>query len=121
AAVADTLGAKKTTGHRLELPDAALDDKGQAQWDIDLAEILSDGKSVGDDDATPHAKKGSRRHAGRVTKSEPTAPTTKPAEAQDYAGPWRLTVSASVVETGGRAVTATRQADLDPLPFYIGV
>lgn len=38
-----------------------------------------------------------------------------------YRGPWKLTASAAVREAGGRAVTATKQIQLDALAFYIGV
>jgi len=38
-----------------------------------------------------------------------------------YAGPWRLTVTASVIEAGGRAVSSSTQADVDVAPAYIGV
>lgn len=38
-----------------------------------------------------------------------------------YPGPWRLTSSAGVHETGGRTVTATAQISIDAVPAYIGV
>jgi uncharacterized protein YfaS (alpha-2-macroglobulin family) len=39
----------------------------------------------------------------------------------EYRGPWRLTASAGVREAGGRAVTATKQIDIDALPAYVGI
>ena len=35
--------------------------------------------------------------------------------------PWRMTLTASVIEAGGRAVSASRQANLDCVPWYIGL
>ncbi len=39
----------------------------------------------------------------------------------EYAGPWRVTLSGSVTETGGRAVTATCQIDVDLVSSYIAI
>jgi uncharacterized protein YfaS (alpha-2-macroglobulin family) len=38
-----------------------------------------------------------------------------------YRGPWRLTADASIAEAGGRAVTVSRQVDVDAVPMYVAV
>jgi uncharacterized protein YfaS (alpha-2-macroglobulin family) len=38
-----------------------------------------------------------------------------------YMGPWRLTTDADVREVGGRAVTVSKQLDVDALPHYIAI
>ncbi len=38
-----------------------------------------------------------------------------------FRGPWRVTADAAVREAGGRAVTVTRQVDVDALPAYVGI
>ena len=43
------------------------------------------------------------------------------ATAGGYNGPWRLTADAAVVETGGRALTVSRQIDVDAVPAYVAV
>lgn len=110
ATVAQTLDNLKVTGHRRELPEQALDEKGHAAFDIDLSDLLNS------DETTPARPAG--RHKGRRA---PAVTVQPPQGGAHYVGPWRLTVVASVVEAGGRAVSATRQADLDPAPWYIAL
>src|SRR5204862_107277 len=48
--------------------------------------------------------------------------TKKPSADRDrFHGPWKLSVAAEIREEGGRAVTAATSADLDTLPWYVGV
>lgn len=111
ASVAQTLENLKVTGHRVELPEQSLDAKGHAAFDIDLAALLA-----GDEAEPAHPtrhRKGRREPA--VTVQPP------PGSSAHYVGPWRLTLVASVLETGGRAVSATREAELDPTPWYIAL
>jgi uncharacterized protein YfaS (alpha-2-macroglobulin family) len=111
ASAAQTLENLKVTGHRSELPEQQLDAKGHASFDLDLANLIS-----GDD--TAPAKPVKRRKKGRSA----VAPTPPPAQPGGrYVGPWRLSVVASVTEAGGRAVSASAEAELDPVPWYIGV
>lgn len=111
ASTQETLENLKVTGHRTELPEQTLDDKGQASFDLDLATLLS-GEESGAAPAAKHRK--SRRDTGATAKpSSESGPR--------YVGPWRLTVVASVIETGGRAVSTSREAQLDPVPWYVAV
>jgi uncharacterized protein YfaS (alpha-2-macroglobulin family) len=111
ASVAQTLENLKVTGHRTELPEQLLDAKGHAAFDLDLAELLS-----GDESGPAHATKHRKSRRGSTVTVEPP-----PQSGAHYVGPWLLTLVASVIETGGRAVSATRTAELDPLPWYIAV
>ncbi len=70
-----------------------LDDNGLGQWDLNLRSML-----------------GIDRGA-----------STRPSGPAEYCGPWRLSVAASVRETGGRAVAATEVIEVDALPWYIGL
>jgi uncharacterized protein YfaS (alpha-2-macroglobulin family) len=114
ASSAQTLENLKVTGHRSELPEQQLDAKGHASFDLDLANL------VAADPAEGPAQPAKRRRRGR----SPAAVTVTPPPGESrgqYAGPWRLSVVASVTEAGGRAVSASAEAELDPLPWYIGV
>lgn len=111
ASVSQTLDNVKVTGHRTELPEQALDANGHAAFDLDLVELLSGNENT--PTTTPRHRK--KRRGADVTVAPPSP------SAAGYVGPWRLTVVASVIETGGRAVSATRTAELDPLPCYIAV
>ena len=97
AQTATALGIAHAEGHRGELPAVQLDERGKAHIEIDLA-ALAEGK--GDDDS-------------------PRRPTV--AKHSAYPEPWRLTVTASVSEVGGRAVSATRELSVDRVPHYVGV
>src|SRR5256885_17107383 len=83
ADVAELLGEPKPLGHRLEIETPDLDKKGSTKAALDLPSILA---------AAPE-------------KSESSA-ASKSTD-QTYTGPWRLSVTASVLEPGGRAVSAT--------------
>jgi uncharacterized protein YfaS (alpha-2-macroglobulin family) len=96
--------------------EAVLDDNGSGKWQVKVDELLklrskpnaaSDETDEEDaDDANPAV-------------APATAAATQPA--LEYRGPWRLSVSASVAETGGRAVTASNSITVDVLPWYIGL
>jgi hypothetical protein len=123
ANTAEADGHRKTLGRRLELPEATLDAKGHAKWDVKVKDLLENGETEevepGDGPipvAIPAAAHIRGQH--RARKKQHDAKSKEPAE---YAGPWRLSVTGSVIETGGRAVTAGRQVDLDSVPYYIGV
>lgn len=111
ATVAQTLENLKVTGHRAELPEQSLDPKGHATFDIDLVALLA-----GDETQPAHPTKHRKGHREPAVTVQPP-----PQSGAQYVGPWRLTVVASVVETGGRAVSATREAELDPTPWYIAL
>ncbi|HXE55220.1 MAG TPA: MG2 domain-containing protein, partial [Tepidisphaeraceae bacterium] len=113
AAASQTLDNLKVTGHRLELPEQALDAKGHAAFDVDLDALLA-GDNTSPAPTTPKRRKRGRK--GATTLEPPAQQTTA-----QYTGAWRLVVSASVIEQGGRAVTATSGAELDTIPAYIGV
>jgi uncharacterized protein YfaS (alpha-2-macroglobulin family) len=113
AGTAEILDELKLTGHRIELPEQSLDDHGHASFDLDLQTLLAGEAPPSGGPVQHHAKQ--KRHAAAANQSPTTAPSAK------YTGPWRLTVTASVIETGGRAVSASRQADLDPIGRYIGI
>lgn len=76
-----------------ELQDGLLDDNGHGHWDLDLRKMLG---------------------IDRGLSTRPSGPT-------GYCGPWRLSVAASVRETGGRAVAAAELIEVDALPWYIGL
>jgi alpha-2-macroglobulin len=106
-----TLGAAKPLGRRRELPGAALNVKGQAKWNLDLDDLLENGEKADEQPAKLSPKRASRK-----------AKNKQPAKSEeDFAGPWKLTVSASVTEAGGRAVSATRQVDVDRVSYYVGL
>jgi uncharacterized protein YfaS (alpha-2-macroglobulin family) len=88
----ETLDAVKLTGHRVELPEEVLDDRGHSGFEFDLDELLADLKQ----------------------------PATQSTTVR-FAGPWRLSVTASVIETGGRAASAFAQADVDAVSRYVGI
>lgn len=112
AETAAALGTGPALGRRMELPGVDLNEKGQAHWDVNLDELLEKGTVGGE------ARKPSPSHSRRRAKEAAAQPQANP---EQYPGPWKLTVSASVTETGGRAVTATQQADVDRAPYYVGV
>jgi len=121
ASAAQTLEGLKLVGHRAELPEEILDAHGEASFDLDLPSLLQDGTDIPshvDRSQAASRLRRARNHRTRVIAAS-VAPATQPTG--KYVGPWRLTVTASVIETGGRAVSASRQADLDPAPWYIGV
>ncbi len=114
----EALGKAKPIGHRSELPDGNLDQKGRAQWEVNIADLIENGEKAADAPKTGRHHRVSTRHF-RVA---PTASSDNPSLAPtEYAGPWRLTLSGSVAETGGRAVTATRVIDVDLVPYYVAV
>ncbi|HEY2585887.1 MAG TPA: MG2 domain-containing protein [Tepidisphaeraceae bacterium] len=113
ASTAQTLEDLKVTGHRSELPEQQLDAKGHASFELDLASL------VGGDETAP-AKPVKRHKKGRSSPAATVTPTPGQPGGR-YVGPWRLSVVASVTEAGGRSVSASTDAELDPLPWYIGI
>src|SRR6185437_4916488 len=87
--------------------------KGHASFELDLASLVA-----GDDTAS--AKPVKHRKKGRSSPAVTVTPMPGQSAGR-YVGPWRLSVVASVTEAGGRAVSASAEAELDPLPWYIGV
>jgi len=112
ADAAASLGRHVPLGKRNQLPSADLDVKGHAHWDLDLDDLIENGETIGD------APKSAARRARRNTNSSNAQASDSD---QAFTGPWTLTVNASVTETGGRAVTATRQAQVDRAPYYLGL
>ncbi|HEX4797289.1 MAG TPA: MG2 domain-containing protein [Humisphaera sp.] len=112
ADAAGPLGRQVPLGKRKELDGADLDAKGHAHWDLDLDDLIENGPATGD--APKPTARRSRKDAGSAN-----AQTSE--SHQDFVGPWTLTVNASVLETGGRAVTAMRQAQVDRAPYYVGL
>ena len=142
ASTADTLEGLKVTGHRAELPEQTLDAHGHAGFDLDLETLLSGSETTASGKRSVPGGQGSRStqftkigRAARVghrrgsadfgelsrTGASPSLPEHPLKTAAHYTGPWRLTVTASVIEAGGRAVSASRQAELDPVGSYIGI
>lgn len=103
---AEALGGARPTGHRFELSPISTNAGGRAAWPLDLVGLIGNqpGSKPSHDESSPGESAG-------VESSHPPA----------YAGPWRLTLAASVTETGGRAVTATRAIDIDRAPHYIAL
>ncbi|HWE98060.1 MAG TPA: MG2 domain-containing protein [Tepidisphaeraceae bacterium] len=116
ANTAEALGQAKELGRRAELPETDLDANGHAKWDVDLASLIDKGSIDGD--GSTGSKKAHSRH--KVVK-KPASSASAPGNALNYTGPWRLTVTGSVTEAGGRAVTATRAVDVDRSPHYVGL
>ena len=118
AATAEPLGHALPLGRRSELPSIELDAKGHAKFDIDVAELIEKGEIQNEEAGKPilagARQRGSHRRPRKVSGNDKDA-------ASDYAGPWRLSVTGSVIETGGRAITASRQVEVDRVAHYIGV
>ncbi len=107
----------KPIGRRSELPAALLDDQGHAKWEVDLIDLIENGQTASDAPQRPRRHGVRRRAAGAVA----SMATDSKASAASYPGPWRLTLAGSVTETGGRAVSATRQVEVDLVPCYVAV
>ena len=112
ASTAQTLEGSNNAGRRDELPEQSLDAGGQASFDLDLSGLIAGSEGT----ATSEKPKSRKHQRGGI------APAVAPAKpGSSYVGPWRLTLTASVIETGGRAVSATREAELDPIDRYVGL
>ncbi|HEX3357020.1 MAG TPA: MG2 domain-containing protein, partial [Tepidisphaeraceae bacterium] len=109
ADTASVLNEAKPLGHRNEIDTDLLDDHGTAHAPLDLIAMLAD---------TSGQPLHTQSH--RSKKTEPIAPTTQ-SSSPTYPGPWKLTVSASVLEPGGRGVTSNCQADIDVVDRYIAI
>jgi uncharacterized protein YfaS (alpha-2-macroglobulin family) len=107
ADTAGPLGLGKALGRRSDQPTAELSAKGHKTWDVDVREVIANGDAVeGTQSASPRrAKKSAPAKTGNAA----------------YAGAWRFTATASVLEEGGRAVSATRSLDVDLVPYHVGV
>ncbi|HZL35299.1 MAG TPA: MG2 domain-containing protein [Tepidisphaeraceae bacterium] len=116
---AQALGSEKVLGRRAELSAASTDVNGRAKWEVDVAQLIDKGAI----DAPPSA--GVRRRPSRARAPDMGVAGATPGAAQVaalvYAGPWRLSVTGSVTETGGRAVTAARVVDVDRIAHYVGL
>ena len=120
AGTAEMLDDLRVTGHRTELPQQTLDDTGHASFELELESLLRDEDATGRSPLQSHSARHTRKYRGPdAVAADPPPPGTRPSAA--YVGPWHLTVTASVIETGGRAVSASRQAELDPVPWYIAI
>jgi uncharacterized protein YfaS (alpha-2-macroglobulin family) len=108
ANTADVLGDEKPLGKRNEIDAGELDEKGSCIASLHLNAILA---GTANDAQNPRASKH---------KHTTTAPTTSAANRR-YPGPWRLSVAATVLEPGGRGVTATTETDIDRVSRYVGV
>jgi len=111
-----TLDGQKAIGHRLELPEETLDDRGAAKFSIGLADLL---QSNSDDQSDPVQIPKPRAGKRKLRSSNLAVP--KEGNKSSFAGPWRMTLTASVIETSGRAVTTTAQGHVDVVPAYIGI
>jgi hypothetical protein len=121
AGVIATLDGKQPTGHRVELAEQELDGKGHATFDLSLDDLLEGSTTAAtasnENVAKPSRRNGRRRAAPRgVVERKPGNQS-----GANYVGPWQLTVTASVTETGGRGVSATRKAQLDAVPWYVAL
>ena len=84
-------GKHRPADNDADTASATLDDAGHHHATFDVAEWVH----LDDDAAAAHADR--------------------------YRGPWRLTADAAVREAGGRAVTVSKQVDVDALPAYVGI
>ncbi len=88
-----------------------------AKFDVDVNDLIDNGQPADAETSSPQpAKKHS--HPPRSTAKAPVAADGKNAE---YQGPWRLTVTGSVTETGGRAVTTSRTVEVDRVGRYLAL
>jgi uncharacterized protein YfaS (alpha-2-macroglobulin family) len=108
ADTAGPLGVGKPFGRRSDQPTAELGAKGHKTWNVNVLDVIGNGEAV---EGTPNASPSRRAKNSAPAKTE-SAP---------YAGAWRFTATASVLEEGGRAVSATRSIDVDLSAFYVGV
>jgi alpha-2-macroglobulin len=100
---------------RLDVPADVLDEKGAAQWELDLAGAVEPAADAVK--AAPVAVLHGHKHL----RSRIAAVTNAPVADMAYMGPWELVASASVEEIGGRAVTTTREIPVDGAPYYVGL
>ncbi len=116
ANTAAVLGDEQPLGRRDEVDVDPLDDTGAATAMLDLDAML---RTPPEEQA--QGVKAISRKLRALAASKTLAPPTTQGSQRSYAGPWRLSVSASVLEPGGRAVTASRQADVDRVERYIAL
>ena len=112
ADTASVTGTGRPLPRRAELSEEHLDAKGHAKWKLDVQDLIDTAE------IEKPAPKATPRHRGRKQNVQQPATQTS---ANDYVGPWRLTFSTSVKETGGRAITSVRQADVDLAPYYLSL
>ncbi len=112
--VAEAFGAARGVARRIEVPEEKLNDKGHVQFELDMNKAQGGG---------PHSVV-----AALPVPFAPPAPATQPAtqsaapvDAYPFQGPWRIVVTATTSEAGGRSVTATDAVDADELPYYVGL
>jgi len=118
-----TLAGPQALGHRLELKEQTLDDNGSAGWDLDGPTLFpaepegqhsTPGRLRRNLEATPPSRWASTQAA-----TQPAAPP--PNLNGQFVGPWRITLAATVTETGGRAIVAGRTLELDTVPYYLAL
>lgn len=97
---ANVSGTAPVSSMKRQLPDIQLilNEKGDAQFPIDLTSLLSSDTTT--DDA---------------------AADEKPASSKQYQGPWQILTETSVHDISGRAVSRDAQAFVDPGQDYIGL
>ena len=117
------LSAKPSVSHRkLDLEAITLDAKGHGTAEVEFDKVIEGGK-------IKHlVANGIVLEIARDTKERTLTELKRSAKAADSAadnnvwlGPWRLLVSASVHEIGGRAVTTTDEIVVDRISRYVGV
>ena len=118
AATAEVLQGLKLTGRRVEVPEQILDQGGTGRFALDLESVLAADVQVRPQ--TPSRLRSRTHHKPSVPASMDEQPISGNRAAQ-YVGPWRLSVTASVIDAGGRAVSASEQADIDPVDCYIAL
>ena len=86
------------------------------------AAVRHKAKRTGTKPGEPATVEGQLDDAGRYHGTIDVAEAVHAGEdAGHYNGPWRLTAAASVAEAGGRAVTVSKQVDVDAVAAYVGV
>jgi hypothetical protein len=104
ANTSEVFNGKRAIGGRAEQPTMTLDAKGRAKWELDGDQLLN----PSEDSPTP-------------TKAKHRRTTAALPKATDYPGPWRASLYAAVIETGGRAVSVSRSVEIDRLSHYLGI
>ena len=97
-------GAATRTGKRYEAA-GALDKDGHTQFEVDLNKAAGTTDAAGED----------------ADEKEEGAATEAAGKKYEFKGPWTLAGTTSVVEAGGRAVSATDVIAVDRLPYYLGM
>ncbi len=109
------LSTKPSVSHRkLDLEAITLDAKGHGTAEVEFDKVI-EGQSAA---PTKHVKHAVHRQISPASKAPDS---DADADNNTWLGPWRLLVSASVHEIGGRAVTTTDEIIVDRIPRYLGL